>query len=571
MALSLTLYQPYSPVYYLRGEFVYDPRGAAFPYLYSFSYIRYPDNASLWRLNRATGVLEEIEGDFNPWGTHGAPDLDAAGNLWWSGNEPGNLTFDRQAQTKFTHDTFSKIGSMTTNGVDIQYPVSGVVRVDRRTTGVVAGVELADIFYGRLRIWNGTTRVLMYDKAATHWVDRFIDYDFDGAGNVWVLSGGLTTTRLFKVDTSGTVTAIADLSGSMVQPFALKYLAADNSIIIANQLTTILKWDIVGAAISATLTTAIAIDKGQGEQQSFHHSLDSVTDVYLINGPFLHQIDLLNMVNGTVTDFTAARDAAGAIFGGFGQAYLAPTYKFNGGAAFYDPAGNAVWIEEVQSGALGKFGLGDVPPPPGPTTTCFDIFTITGQLYGTIHGTNLAGAYQVLIAPTDDPDDPAAYTAPITAVSDTAVTVTLPSVAIGSGFWFVFTDAYDVPLVSAGNNTLCNPVTLPTTTCIDIPSPAFNVPYGTIHGENLATTYKVLITQINNVYDGNAYNAPLLDVTDTSVTVFIPNHTIGEGYWWIFTTANGVEQITPGTNQLCSPLGLSYWKTRKVWFTSLEP
>jgi len=228
-----------------------------------------------------------------------------------------------------------------------------------------------------------------------------------------------------------------------------------------------------------------------------------------------------------------------------------------------DPEGNCIKHIAVISPSL--------TPVNPPTTTCVSLFFVATQWFGTIDGTNLATTYKVLVSPTDNVDDPLAYNAPITSVSATAVTVSLPSLAVGSGYWFVFTDAG----VSDGNNTLCFPPTPPSTTCIDLPGPVFQLPYGTIHGANLGTTFKVLITQINNVYDGNAYNAPILDVTDTEVTVFIPNHTIGEGFWWLFTAGGlvpeGIVQISPGNNQLCTPFGTSWWKTRKVWFESLEP
>ena len=140
----------------------------------------------------------------------------------------------------------------------------------------------------------------------------------------------------------------------------------------------------------------------------------------------------------------------------------------------------------------------------------------------------------------------------------------------GRGFNYRMPVTADVPTVAGSGSRVCAqiPVVVPVITCYDLD----NIDGHSIvelHGTGFTLAIRVIVSPYNNPYGNDVYEAPILQITsDTELVVSVPNPGIGQGYWFVFLS-NG--QMSNGTNQACHPFTTSPWKTRKVWFESLEP
>jgi hypothetical protein len=343
------------------------------------------------RLNRRTGTITPYTGQFDPeGGSFGPGDMDTGGNLWWIGDEVNNLTKARQAQTKFSADTLLKIGSATSNGSNILYPAAGQVRVDRHSGNrLVWQLDQADdhSIHGNLYAWNNDTRIQTYFLGRTTWDDhpglgirnRVWDIDSDGNGNLWCISlddSGIYTL-LWKVTPAGVQTVVTDLSAYFTAPNhvgfpIIKWVQSDDTVVI-NEADTLVKCRVSDGAVTATGLAPVTIQYEEN-YQSFHHSNDALTSVYIVEagttGPIFYEINLLTLATTRSINFAGVAGCVGVFYNGFTQSYDA-SRVIRPISAFYDPVLGGCWTEEFFSGLVAAFGFGDVPvtpptPPPPP-------------------------------------------------------------------------------------------------------------------------------------------------------------------------------------------------------------
>lgn len=329
----------------------------------------YTTAGTITKIDGAGEVTIVEQAAINHGGTNGF-DVDSDGFIYANspGVDHGNIPLGKFDPATLTVLTTALNGAATT-----WFGVPGRIRVDRNSSQKFLWLFTdVDLDNGHLTAWNTDTMHLVYDIPRTTFgigggfggsAKKMQDIDADASGNAWILLDGGGVTELWRVKPDGTTDKMGDLSSSFPYARFLRYVAADNTLVLGRVSGTpgLLKWDIDTLSTVKTLNVPPQDFSGFS---SFHNPKSTTTiwlpDTYVDSGvsvplggqqifPQFREIDLVKLTVKRTERFPEIAPQYPMATTGYG--YFRPVN------AMYDPELEAIFAEDFLARDIGKFSL----------------------------------------------------------------------------------------------------------------------------------------------------------------------------------------------------------------------